>query len=152
MQSATSLSLLFPLPPCQVLPSTTLPLTLSPLTRQVVEQSLRKSQQPRASQIKQEILARRSFFRHGFHPLRHILAKLSRVVKPCLLSTGETIWEIHRKYLSADVALLFLPVSADLSLQLQEFTALCSDEASYSLNFLQPVDLSCQRRIIAGTR
>lgn len=63
-------------------------------------------------------------------------------MKPCLLSTGETIWEIHRKYLSADVALLFLPVSADLSLQLQEFTALCSDEASYSLNFLQPVDLS----------
>lgn len=102
VQRVTSLSLLFPLPPCRVLPSLAPPLTPSPLTPQVREQSLRKSQQQRASQIKQEILARRSFFRHGFHPLKRTLTKLSRVVKPCLLSTGERTWELHRRYLSAE--------------------------------------------------
>lgn len=92
VQSVTSLSLLLPLPPCQVLASPTLPLIPFSLTPQVVEQSLRKSQQPRASQIKREIRARRNFSRHGFHPLKRSLTKPHGVVKPCLPSTGETLW------------------------------------------------------------
>lgn len=90
VQSVTALSLLLSLPPCQVLASPTLPLIPFSLTPQVVEQSLRKSQQPRASQIKREIRARRNFCRHGFHPLKRSLAKPHGVVKPCLPSTGET--------------------------------------------------------------
>lgn len=92
VQSVTCLSLLLPLPPCQVLASPTLPLIPFSLTPQVVEQSLRKSQQPRASQIKREIRARRNFSRHGFHPLKRSLTKPHGVVKPCLPSTGETLW------------------------------------------------------------